>query len=132
MNYFRPDQYSKEPFCDCYGGDLYFTETDSCHEAYLRGPCPPEHYLILPSGEAVAKCIKNICIEDGFVPYEGSCVELHTPCGKIGSEKTVKVSYTDFQLVCIVNPNRVINAPVKMCANGTRRNALGKCKLVFD
>ncbi|KAK2577005.1 hypothetical protein KPH14_011967 [Odynerus spinipes] len=117
--------------CDCRPRFLYFPLNDSCHEAYRQGPCPPEHYVILPKGEAVPQCVKNPCLEDGLVQYNNTCYPLRTIGGPCAPNGVLGVNETNFQLECTPNeiaPFIIISAPERKCLPGTRRTALGMCK----
>ncbi|XP_033231924.1 uncharacterized protein LOC117182920 [Belonocnema kinseyi] len=110
------------------------TYTDSCYEAYKQGPCPPGEYLVLSPGQDLAKCERNDCLVDGFIPFKGSCLQLYNSCGDVEYTKFLYLGL-DFQLTCIEpssgSSSGVINAPIKKCSKGSRRNALGICKLVL-
>ena len=119
--------------CECEESYLYFPTTNSCHEAYKQGPCPPENYLVLLPGEELAKCEKNPCLQDGLVFFEGSCVSLNNPCENSEIKKYLRVDKSDFQLRCLeVGFSPRVNAPPKECAKGSRRNSLGICKRIFE
>lgn len=121
--------------CDCRPRFLYFPLNDSCHEAYRQGPCPLEHYVILPDGEAVPKCVRNPCLEDGLVQYNNTCYPLRTIGGPCGPDGVLGVNETNFRLECIPNeiaPFIIINAPKRGCLPGTRRTLLGTCRKPYN
>jgi len=124
--------------CDCRPRFLYFPSfslNNSCHEAYRQGPCPPKNYVILPKDEAVPRCVENPCIEDGVVPYNGTCYPLTIdgPCAPYG---VLGVNETTFQLECVTtnivtrSVVEVIKAPLRTCPPGSRRSTLGSCRKV--
>ncbi|XP_035727175.1 uncharacterized protein LOC118443800 [Vespa mandarinia] len=116
--------------CDCRPRFLYLPLNDSCYEAYRQGPCSPQHYLVLPEGEAIPQCVKNPCLEDGLVKYNNTCYALNTiggPC----APSVIGVNETNFQLECIsidIAPFVIIKAPTRNCPPGSRRTTLGFCK----
>ncbi|KAI4484840.1 PREDICTED: uncharacterized protein LOC106793926 [Polistes canadensis] len=117
--------------CDCRPRFLYFPLNDTCYEAYKQGPCPPQHYVILPEGEAVPQCVKNPCLEDGLVKYNNVCYPLRTiggPC----APAVIGVNATNFKLECIptdIAPFIIINVPDRGgCPPGSRRTTFGVCK----
>ena len=127
------EENSKDWTCGCKEFYLFFPETNSCHEAYKQGPCPPENYLVLPPGEKVARCEKNPCLKDGLVFFEGSCASLYNPCGN--SEKSLKLKEFDFKIRCSRSPVRatnIVTAPAKKCPKGTRRDSAGNCRRVVN
>lgn len=119
--------------CDCQEMFLYFPLNNSCHKAYRQGPCPLNHYVVLPENEAIPRCEANPCLEDGKVPYNGRCYYfqgIDSPCEE---DKVLDVNETTFQLDCVlkeVNTLSIIVAPRRKCPRGTRRNMLGICKKV--
>lgn len=120
--------------CDCKPRFLYFPLNNSCHEAYRRGPCLSENYVVLPEGEAVPRCEKNPCLEDGVVPYNGTCYPLKTVGGPCAPNGTISVNETTFQLECTpidVSPFVIIDTPKRTCPPGSRRSMLGVCKKIL-
>lgn len=67
------DEKTNEEVCDCKENFLYYVNDDSCYEPFRQGPCPDDHYLTLSPTDTIAKCVKNPCGVDGFVPYNGKC-----------------------------------------------------------
>lgn len=117
--------------CDCRPRFLYFPVNHSCHEAYRQGPCPTDQYVILPKGEAVPRCEKNPCREDGLVPFENGCHPLRTAGGPCAPAGVLGVNETTFDLECIptdIAPFIILQVPKKQCPAGSRRNALGMCR----
>ncbi|KZC06216.1 PREDICTED: uncharacterized protein LOC107194934 [Dufourea novaeangliae] len=117
--------------CDCRPRFLYFPTNDSCHEAYMQGPCPLNYYVVLPKNEAVPRCVENPCLTDGVVQYNGVCYPLRTIGGPCGPEGVLGVNETTFELECVpanVAPFLIIDAPKRRCPAGTRRNSLGICR----
>lgn len=119
--------------CDCRPRFLYFPLNDSCHEAYRQGPCPAKNYVVLPEDEAVPRCVENPCLEDGVVPYNGTCYPLKTLGGPCAPDGIIGVNETTFQLECVptnVAPFAIIDVPRRTCPPGSRRSTLGVCKKV--
>ncbi|XP_046434354.1 uncharacterized protein LOC124186570 [Neodiprion fabricii] len=117
--------------CDCKPGYLYFPLNNSCHPAYRQGPCRPENYAVLPQGEVVPKCERNPCKQDGLVSYNNTCYELRKIGGPCAQNEYLIVNDATFQLECTsasTDPFMIIDAPPKLCPNGSRRNALGICR----
>lgn len=117
--------------CDCRPRFLYFPLNDSCHEAFKQGPCQPQNYVVLPKDEAVPRCVKNPCLEDGLVQYNNTCYPLRTIGGPCAPDGVLGVNEVTFQLECVptdIAPFIIIQAPKRQCPVGTRRNALGICK----
>ena len=131
MILFLFDENSTNRICDCLNFYLYYSGSNSCHEPYRQGPCPPENYLVLPPGEILARCEKNPCLEDGLVPFEGSCLRLEEHCGHMEYNKLI-VSYLDFRILCTtpIYPH-IVDAPGKTCPIGSRRIATGLCKKIL-
>ncbi|XP_051166657.1 uncharacterized protein LOC127284962 [Leptopilina boulardi] len=127
--------------CECKPGFLRDVKNNSCHEAYRQGPCPPEHFFILPPGEKEARCEKNPCLEDSLVPFEEGCYTLFnfgSPCSS--SYYYLGIDENNFQLKCIYSSRYhsgghhaggIITAPLKSCPPGSRRVIHG-CKHVFQ
>ncbi|XP_011861237.1 PREDICTED: uncharacterized protein LOC105558261 [Vollenhovia emeryi] len=118
--------------CDCRPRFLYFPLSNSCHEAYRQGPCPPGSYVVLPRNEALPRCWGNPCSEDGVVPYNGACYPLRTIGGPCAPEGVLGVNETTFQLQCVpVNAAPFVIIPLTVydgtCPPGSRRSMLGKC-----
>ncbi|XP_015584984.1 uncharacterized protein LOC107262868 [Cephus cinctus] len=117
--------------CDCRPRFLYFPLNNSCHEAYMRGPCLPKEYVVLPLGESVPKCEKNPCLEDGLVQYNNTCYGLKTSGGPCAPDGVLGVNETTFEIECIPNELvlfNIIDAPTNRCPAGSRRNSLGVCR----
>lgn len=118
--------------CDCRPRFLYFPLNDSCHEAYRQGPCPAEHYVVLPKGESVPQCVRNPCLEDGLVQYNNTCYPLRTLGGPCAPAGVLGVNETTFKLECIPNEVvtfQIINMPLNpACPPGSRRNQFGICR----
>ncbi|XP_046750684.1 uncharacterized protein LOC124413920 [Diprion similis] len=117
--------------CDCISGYLYFPINNSCYPAYRQGPCPLENYAVLPQGEVIPKCERNPCKQDGLVSYNNTCYELMKVGGPCPPNEVIIVNETTFQLECVstsVGPNIIIDAPLKLCPAGSRRNASGNCR----
>ena len=132
MIYYSIDEKSTQWICDCSLSYLYFSEDDSCYIPYRRGPCPAEHYLVLPPGKLLAKCEKNPCLEDNIVFFNGRCIRLYEKgtCGY--STSYVAVNMNTFELMCIFTRTlNIIKAPAKVCPPGSRRTAAGICKRVL-
>lgn len=126
------DENSTNWICDCLTSYLYFSGSNSCHEPYKRGPCPPENYLVLPPGEILARCEKNPCLEDGLVSFEGSCSRLNENCGQ-NEYNYLIVDQIDFKISCSTSVfHAIITAPGKACPNGSRRSASGRCKRLLQ
>ncbi|GAB1860318.1 DUF4789 domain-containing protein [Camponotus japonicus] len=112
--------------CECKRGFLYFPLNDSCHEPYRQGPCSSKNYLVLPKNETVARCVENPCLEDGMVPYNGTCYPLQT----IGSPDPIEIldeEKTTFGLLCKPPyicrvPSFIGHIPTKNCPSGSRRS----------
>ncbi|XP_043255037.1 uncharacterized protein LOC122398860 [Colletes gigas] len=120
--------------CDCRPRFLYFPLNDTCHEAYMQGPCAPQDYVVLPKNEAVPKCIKNPCNVNGLVPYNGTCYSLRTIGGPCAPNGVLGVNETTFELECIpidIAPFIIIQPPKRQCPLGSRRNSLGICREVI-
>ncbi|XP_011263765.1 uncharacterized protein LOC105255915 [Camponotus floridanus] len=86
--------------CECKSGFMYFPLDDSCYEAYKQGPCPSKNYLVLPENETLPRCVENPFLEDGMVPYNGTCYLLKT-LGPCEPGQLLDVHETTFQLKCI-------------------------------
>lgn len=118
--------------CDCRPKFLYFPSNDTCHEAYRQGPCPPHHYVVLPKGEAIPKCERNPCREDGVVRYNNTCHGLKTiggPCQGI-----LEVNETTYEVECVkadVEKHTIIDPPKRPCPAGSRRSKLGMCTKII-
>ncbi|XP_011646152.1 uncharacterized protein LOC105432874 [Pogonomyrmex barbatus] len=130
-----PGSGSKDAWvCDCRPRFLYFPLTDSCHEAYRQGPCPSKNYVVLPKDEVVPRCVENPCLEDGVVPYNGTCYPLRTIGGPCAPTGVLGVNETTFQLECIpVNtaPFQILTTiPQGMCPPGSRRSMVGTCSRI--
>ncbi|XP_051166660.1 uncharacterized protein LOC127284964 [Leptopilina boulardi] len=89
-----------ERVCDCKSQLLYYPQDDSCYDAYRQGPCPYKHYLVLLPGEAVARCVKNPCSVDGFVPYRGKCHILWANGKPCDDEYTYLGFNQNYQIEC--------------------------------
>ena len=127
------DDNSTNWICDCsIPSFLYFAEKNSCYLAYKQGPCPPEYYLILPPEENLAKCEKNPCLEDGLVPFKGTCALLFGKGSPCYFGFSLVINPETFELTCSVRKFNIINAPEIKCPRGTRRNTLGVCKKEFN
>ncbi|XP_032665351.1 uncharacterized protein LOC116841478 [Odontomachus brunneus] len=116
--------------CDCKPRFLYFPTNDSCHEAYRQGPCPLNHFVVLPEDSAVPRCEANPCFLDGVVPFNDTCHFLKSaaPCGP---KAVLDVNDTTFRLECInIVPFVIIYTNSRTCPPGTRRSTLGECKKV--
>lgn len=119
--------------CDCRPRFLYFPLNNSCYEAYRQGPCPPENYVILAKDEVVPRCAENPCLEDGVVPYNGTCYPLKTIGGPCDPDGIISVNEDTFQLECVptnVAPFIIIDVPRRTCPPGSRRSMLGVCKKI--
>ncbi|XP_012226133.2 uncharacterized protein [Linepithema humile] len=123
--------------CDCRPRFLYFPLNDSCHEAYMQGPCPPGNYVVLPEDESVPHCAVNPCGDaNGVVPFNGTCYALRTIGGPCAPDGVIGVNETNFQLECVsadIAPFMIINAPKRpssKCPPGSRRSTQGICKQV--
>lgn len=129
---------STEIICDCKPKFLYHRDSDSCHEAFKRGPCPPVHYFVLPSEDVSAKCVKNPCVDDGLVYYQGSCNQLGhngSPCED--NSILLDVNEISFELEC--KPILFFSSRLNVhknsnnnCPRGSRRIYSGKCKHIFQ
>lgn len=122
--------------CDCIPRFLYFPLNDSCYEAYRQGPCPFMNYVVLPKDEAVPRCEQNPCLDDGVVPYNGTCYPLKTAGGPCAPDGTINVNETTFQLECVpldVSTFSIFeDIPKKTkCPPGSRRSILGTCKKIL-
>ncbi|XP_001604806.1 uncharacterized protein LOC100121214 [Nasonia vitripennis] len=130
-----PDDGPKSTWvCDCKPRFVYFPKTDSCHEAFLQGPCPLHHYVYLAPNDTIPRCVNNPCSSEGLVHFGGLCHQLRTPGGPCGNDRVLGVNETTFQLECIpvdLVPFVIIEAPKRSCPKGSRRNNLGICKLVL-
>lgn len=143
--------------CKCKETFLFSKENVSCYKAYRQGPCAEGNYFVLPLEETEPKCIKNPCLDDGLVPYNGNCHHVYktgTPCSDNFHELSVNIN--DFQLTCtrITEESKlnqdiasivmqtsflkadslqpgIINPPTKACPPGTRRYFYG-CKRAFN
>ena len=117
--------------CDCRPTFLYFPLSDTCHQAYAKGPCAPGNYVVLPKNESVPKCVKNPCTEEGEVKYNGVCYPLRTVGGPCAPNGVLGINDTTFEIECVpmdIAPFVIIDAPHRPCPMGSRRNALGKCR----
>lgn len=119
--------------CECKRGFLYFPLNDSCYEPYKQGPCSFENYLVLPENETMPRCVKNPCLQDGMVPYNGACYPLQTigiPCDP---NYRLEVDVTTFQLKCMPIPMYAFidNFASRDCPLGSRRSLkLGICRKI--
>lgn len=120
--------------CDCRPRFLYFPLNDSCYEAYRQGPCTFKNYVVLLKNEVLPRCVGNPCLEDGVVPYNGTCYPLRTIGGPCAPKGILGVNEMTFQLECVpVNaaPFVIITpVPKGMCPLGSRRSIFGTCKKV--
>lgn len=128
---------SMEMNCDCKSKFLYHRDSDSCHEAYKRGPCPSGHHFVLPTDEISAKCVKNPCNEDGLVYYHGSCHTLGQngpPCQD--SSVLLDINEISFEVECkptlLFDSRLNVHKNTNDCPRGSRRIYSGKCKHVFQ
>ncbi|XP_033217238.1 uncharacterized protein LOC117173006 [Belonocnema kinseyi] len=131
MIFIPSDENLNDWICHCEESDLYFPATNSCHEAYKRGPCPPENYLIFPPGEKWEKCEKNPCLQDGLVLFEGSCAPIKNPFGNYLIKKLLRVHKFDLRSRfsrSTIKATNIVTAPVKPCPKGTRRDSSGICR----
>ncbi|GAB1860316.1 DUF4789 domain-containing protein [Camponotus japonicus] len=111
--------------CECKRGFLYFPLNDSCYEPYRQGPCSSQNYLVLPQNETLPRCVENPCLEDGMVPYNGTCYPLKTtgsPCNPI--VEILDVDETTFQLKCMpqIFFAFISDIPTRDCPSGSRRS----------
>lgn len=119
--------------CDCIKPFIYYSETNSCYEAFFQEPCPENHYLVFPKGELNAKCEENPCHKDGFVPFNGKCVQLDTYGPHCLNDFTQLLVNDNYELYCGVPKSyTIITAPPKACEKGNRRTSLGLCKKVLE
>lgn len=129
---------SRSWICDCEPKYLYHKDDDSCYEAYTRGPCPAHQYLILPQDKSIASCEENPCVEDGLVPYNGTCLPLRVLMGSCAPRGTIRVNTETLQLEL---DNQAIWAIasmrgeylwqkkfIKECPPGSRRNFYNICE----
>ncbi|XP_011167700.1 uncharacterized protein LOC105201400 [Solenopsis invicta] len=128
-----PGSGSKDSWvCDCKPRYLYFPLNNSCYEAYRQGPCLSRHYVVLVKDEAVPRCMKNPCFEDGVVPYNGTCYPLKTIGGPCSSKEMLTVNEITFQLECMSvalrdNISSFVTVPTvlkRMPLRGSRRSLL--------
>ncbi|XP_051166511.1 uncharacterized protein LOC127284857 [Leptopilina boulardi] len=120
--------------CDCRLNFVYFPDSDSCHELYKRGPCPLKQIVVLPRNEVIPKCIDNLCQEENQVPFNGTCSRIGSIGGICGMKGMLIINGTTYQLECMdlgVEHFVIINAPMKVCPPGSRRNSSGHCKYVL-
>ena len=119
--------------CDCKVLFVYFEESDSCYEVFKRGPCSEGYYVYLAVNETRPQCVRNPCLEEGFVPFQGGCHELRKIGGVCG-ESSLNIDQDTLQPECVendLNPLNIIQPPQRNCAPGSRRNAQGVCKVVL-
>lgn len=82
-----------------------------CHELFRQGPCQEGQILTLSTtGSAV--CSANVCSQDGFVLYNGTCSELgsHDPCSQKTATSTLGVDL-NLQLSCTDGVRQVARVP---------------------
>ena len=98
--------------CDCKPKFLYFPSNNSCHEAYMQGPCPRGEYVTLPEDDVIPRCTINPCKENGLVLFCGFCYRLgcNEPCT---ANHTLNVNETTYTLECIKNYDETTYPPVK-------------------
>lgn len=122
--------HTREKYCDCRRGLIYYPDTDDCYQAYRKGPCESEKYLILE--DDVVQCVDNPCKIDGHVRYKGRCYPLGSkaPCEE---DYILEVNKVVLRPECsdVIMPFLIVDSPQKECPAGTRRNFKGVCKHVL-
>jgi hypothetical protein len=137
---FYPGDAKGDYVCDCKAGYIYHPKTDRCYSAYRQGPCPVNHFLIVPQGQYIPECLPNRCNEDGLVTFKRRCHRLHEagPCELAELSYVVAVNSNSLELECIQqNLELVSRNPEEEygmgCLPGTKRSIQGKCeKVIFD
>ena len=105
-----------------------------CHELYRQGPCQEHQYLVLSSGKIIPECVTNPCANDTMVPFNGKCYRLYKsdacpPLAMGGG--TLNVNHTSLELECL--PGNAVELKIievaPICPPGSKRNALGQCRV---
>ncbi|XP_041969144.1 uncharacterized protein LOC121725993 [Aricia agestis] len=132
---FYPGDQKDDWICDCRPGYIFHPKTDACWPAYQRGPCDHGSYLILVPNSVIPECVRNPCVSDQMVIFNGKCEKLGAtaPCGVTFPIKAVFVNATTLDIECTnVNTEspfnqKIVEEPLKSCPPGCKRVIQNKC-----
>ncbi|GLV35409.1 uncharacterized protein CBL_01441 [Carabus blaptoides fortunei] len=133
---FYPGDHAEDWVCDCAPRFIYYQPMDKCYHVYKQGPCKSNEYLILKKPDT-PECVPNPCTNDTLVPFEGTCLRLHSANGCSPSHlggSTLEVNETSLQLECIPSYDVafIVQIPIANCPAGSKRSAAGRCRNQFQ
>ncbi|XP_032521626.2 uncharacterized protein LOC116773308 [Danaus plexippus] len=115
---------------DCRPGHLYHPTTDKCWPAYREGPCGSGQYIVLPDNSSVPVCVRNPCLVEGFVVWNGKCEVLGNSCGEKFPISLLSIDAVTLKVACVrldeVESRFSLNVQ-STCLAGSKRNIKSKC-----
>ncbi|KAJ2953268.1 hypothetical protein O0L34_g848 [Tuta absoluta] len=139
---YYPGDQKDDWICDCRPAYIYHPPSDKCWSAFKKGPCTDGNYLVLPSESVIPVCVKNPCVVDDFVQWNGKCERLGSikPCEHLFPiAAALGVNATTLVVGCVrLNLEARFGEPrptpppsLPECPSGSRRSVNGKCVSLY-